>query len=123
MNKLFKTLVRGASVAALVAGVSTVAALPASADSTSCTVTTSYCSTAIIPSWVGRNYIKWNLDSSVSGIGCSWEVWDYQTGVLVGSGRIGAFRHGSGQINGLYGLYWMQLYNCGPSAFGWISNQ
>ncbi|GII00348.1 hypothetical protein Pta02_23560 [Planobispora takensis] len=97
------------------------AASPAAAASARCVVATNHCETNIIAA--PRHFIDWHLDSSVSGYGCSWRVLDVNTRVVVGSGRIGAFRHASGSIPGLFGYYRLELFNCGSSAFGWIDNE
>ncbi|WP_204078076.1 hypothetical protein [Planotetraspora phitsanulokensis] len=102
---------------------SVVAASPASATTTTCAVSYYSCSTAILNAVSGKNFIKWEVDSGASGSGCSWQVIDVGNLHVVGSGRLGAFRHNNGQINGLYGNYRLDLWNCGLSAFGWINNQ
>ncbi|GAA3442853.1 hypothetical protein [Planomonospora venezuelensis] len=123
MRKLFKTLVRCAGAAALAASVSVVAASPASATTARCTVVTNHCETAILKATYPLWFIDWEVDSGASGYGCSWRVRDTDNQNIVGSGRLGAFRHHSGRITGLYGYYRLELFNCGTSAFGWLDDQ
>jgi hypothetical protein len=115
-------------VAALVAAVALAApasAAPADGALASCAVSDTngdwHCVTGNIAANASGHFINWYANAGYVN-GTSWQVFDYNTTVMVGSGRVG-LNGGHGTIKGLYGsAYYIRLLNSGLGGGGGICN-
>lgn len=126
------TVLRAATVVAALAAVVTLAApagaataSPADGQLASCAVSDTngdwHCVTANIPANSSGHFINWYANAGYVN-GTSWQVFDYNTTVMVGSGRVG-LNGGHGTIKGLYGsAYYIRLLNSGLGGGGGICN-
>jgi len=93
---------------------------PAYAQVSDCNVFSYDCATETIPSSTGH-WIEWGVENA-QWDDSNWVVYDADNGAIVGQGYIGTGNSRSGRINGLYGRYYLYVYNSSWDTIGWIHN-
>jgi hypothetical protein len=98
----------------------TPAAAYAANNSKSCDVAFTSCTTGSIPAEQPGHWVNWDVQTG--GCGADWKMVDAGNGVTVGSGHVGSSSARNGWIGGLYGSYYLKVYNTCWDANGIISN-
>lgn len=90
-------------------------------DTGSCDVTFSSCNTRSIPSHATQHWIEITVSTSLF-CGANFQLIDSSNGAVVATGSIGANRDVSGTVYGLYGSYYLHVYNSCWDTTGVIAN-
>ncbi|MET8159346.1 hypothetical protein ABZT47_23500 [Sphaerisporangium sp. NPDC005289] len=111
---------RSLTVTAVMAAVSIGLIAPASAQTVTCNVGTSSCTTQTIPANSGH-WIKWSVENALWD-DSDYVIYDADNGAIVGQGYIGTGKSRGGTINGLYGRYYLKVYNSSWDTIGVLWN-
>ncbi|GAA1262955.1 hypothetical protein GCM10009677_13250 [Sphaerisporangium rubeum] len=94
---------------------------PASAQTVTCNVGTYSCNTDIIPANGSGHWVKWSVENAAWD-DSNYAVYDADNGAIVGQGYIGTGNSRSGRIDGLYGRYYLKVYNSSWDTIGILWN-